>query len=53
MYAQLGNSCEQASPALTSNHKYLPPGDQVYFKPFTSMYKYPARMSFSSIISDD
>ena len=51
MYALQGNSCNQATQALTSNHKYLPPGDQLYFKPFTSMYKYPARMTFSSVVN--
>ena len=40
-YAVLGYTCTQHSNALTSNHKYLLPTNEVYDKFYTKMRRYP------------
>lgn len=42
-YALLGNACHATGSAFISNHKYLPPLDPIYFKPYTQMNKYPGQ----------
>jgi hypothetical protein len=41
-YSYLGGPCYKNSIALSSNHKFLPPLDSLYFQNFTYMYRYPA-----------
>ena len=50
-YATLGYSCSSQGNALTSNHKYLPPLDPVYKKPFTEMLRYPGQDGYN--LSDE
>ena len=40
-YAQRGRNCYPITSALTSNEKFLPPLDPLYFQPYTTMVQYP------------
>ena len=40
-YARRGYACAPVTSALTSNRKFLPPNDPVYYQPKTYMMQYP------------
>ena len=47
LYAQRCNSCSSITPALTSNAKFLPPGNPVYKDAYTDMWLYPGTTGFN------
>ena len=41
-YSKLGSQCEpNTSYSLTNNTKYISPHSTIYYKPYTSMVRYP------------
>ena len=46
-YTTLGYNCVPQTVAVTSNHKFLPPLDYVYYKQITSMLMYPGQDVFT------
>lgn len=47
LYASLGNACHAQGTSFVSNHKYLPPLDQVYYERYTDMDRYPGQASIT------
>jgi hypothetical protein len=41
IYGRQGGPCHPITSAYTSNHKFLPPLDKLYFKTNTYMLQYP------------
>ena len=53
LYHSLGGPCKPLTNAVTSNYKFLPPVDPVYYKKYTYMYKYPgSEKNFVTVKSD-
>jgi hypothetical protein len=40
-YHVLGNSCTHNTNAITNNRKFILPGNNVYYKEITNMYRFP------------
>lgn len=53
LYYSLGGPCIPKTNAYTSNYKFLPLVDPIYYKNYTYMYKYPgSEQNFVTVKSD-
>jgi len=53
-YAQRGRNCTPITIAYTSNEKFLPPLDPLYYQRYTTMLQYPGQThDFITTVGDD